>query len=86
MSTDANKVTGSWEGWSGGEVTREFNVVLDVRDYKGTPGYSLLVIAANPGASIMDLWNFLLNESSFLSIPASAWNRCAAIARTKSDS
>ena len=41
------------------EVFREVNETIDIRQFEGTPGYALLVIAANTHLSRADIWRWL---------------------------
>jgi len=41
-----------WTDGHGKEVSREINLTLNVEDFRGTPGYAQLVIAANRHLSI----------------------------------
>lgn len=43
----------------GNAVTREIRHTLDIRDFLGTPGYSMLVVAANTHLSIENIEMFL---------------------------
>ena len=55
MSERPNKETMRWKDWRGKDVVREVNQVIDIRDYLDTPGYPLLVLAANTHLSIGDI-------------------------------
>jgi hypothetical protein len=61
---DTRKPTGALEfdGLSGKRQSRPINYVIDIRDYKGRPGYPWLVIAANPHLSVYVLWLLLSSE------------------------
>jgi len=63
METE-RKPTGTlrWGGEYGPEQTRPINYVIDVRDFKGRPGFPWLLIAANPHLSVNVLWMWLRSE------------------------
>lgn len=49
----------SWTDYRGREQERTFRMTLDVRDFLGTPGYSLLLMAANTDLGVPDIQMFL---------------------------
>jgi hypothetical protein len=58
-----DKTTISWTNWRGKEEAREINHVIDIRNFRGTPGYSMLVVAANTNLSAFDIEMFLRLEA-----------------------
>lgn len=52
----------SWTGGRGKTVTREVNYVLDIRDFRGMPGFALLALAANTHLSYDVLQNWMAHE------------------------
>lgn len=61
---DTRKPTGTLEfdSLSGKRQSREVNYVLDIRDFKGRPGFPWLLIAANPRLSVRVLSLWLTSE------------------------
>ncbi|SPE27149.1 hypothetical protein SBA5_580028 [Candidatus Sulfotelmatomonas gaucii] len=45
--------------WSGKEIRCDIHQIIDIRDFKGTAGYALLVCAANGHLSIFNIREFL---------------------------
>jgi hypothetical protein len=60
---DKTPTTISFTDGRGKEQTRVINHVIDIRDYRGTPGYSMLVVAANRNLSGPDIEKFLWCEA-----------------------
>ncbi len=48
-----------WTDGRGNEVSREVNETVDLRQFEGTAGYALLVLAANRHLSRFALWLWL---------------------------
>jgi hypothetical protein len=55
----ADKTTIYWTNWRGKKETRAINHVIDIREFLGTPGYSMLVVAANTNLSAFEIEMFL---------------------------
>jgi hypothetical protein len=49
------KATFTWADWQGREISREVNLTLDIRNFKGRAGMPWLIMAANVHLSINDL-------------------------------
>jgi hypothetical protein len=60
---DKTTSTMRWTNRHGKEITREVNLVGNLQDFRGTPGYALLVVAFNTHLSISDIERFLDNEA-----------------------
>jgi hypothetical protein len=58
-----DKTTMCWTDWRGKKQTREINHVIDIREFRGTPGYSMLVVAANTNLSAFDIQSFLILQA-----------------------
>src|SRR5579871_820862 len=74
-----NQTTVTWPSLSGKKDTRTINHVIDIRDFRGTPGYSMLVVAANTHLAVWDIWRFLDMEARDHDLPlierAQSWIR-----------
>lgn len=58
-----DKTTMSWTNRRGKEETRVINQAINIGDFRGTPGYSMLVVAANTNLSARDIEMFLSAEA-----------------------
>ena len=56
---DKNCVKMCWTDWRGKHQSRDVNQLIDIREFLGTPGYSILVVAANKHLSAPDIQAFL---------------------------
>lgn len=59
MPRETSTLTLGWPDRYGREQTRTINHVINTEDFKDTPGYAWLVIAANPHLSATDIQVFL---------------------------
>jgi hypothetical protein len=59
----ADKITMTFEDGRGKEVRRDVHMALNAADFRGTPIYPWLVIAANPHLSAPDILRFLKVEA-----------------------
>lgn len=57
-----SKTTMWWTDGHGNKVEREVNQTINVRDFIGTPGFSLLIVAANTHLSAADIERYLSIE------------------------
>lgn len=53
----------NWKDYQGRERSFEVNHMIDIRKYLGTPGYSMLVVAANTQLTISNIEMFLDYEA-----------------------
>ena len=51
-----------WIDGHGNEVSREIIETIDLRQFEGRPGYALLVLAANPHLSRVNIWHWLQHK------------------------
>ena len=58
-----------WTNWRGKKETRSINQVIDIRDFRGTPGYSMLVVAANTSLSAFHIEVYLRLEARERELP-----------------
>ena len=58
-----DKRTMLFEDGHGKQVSRDVHMTLNAADFRGTPIYPWLVVAANPHLSASDIWLFLMLEA-----------------------
>ena len=63
----------SWTDGRGHEVTRDVALSIDVERFRGTPGYALLVVAANTNLSVFDIERYLRDVVGGLDARSKSW-------------
>jgi len=52
----------TWRDWRGRKYSRAVNLTLDIRALRGSPGFALLVVAANPHLSLDVIRRWLASQ------------------------
>jgi hypothetical protein len=68
-----DKVTIAWTDLRGHKVKRDVALSIDVERFRGTPGYALLVVAANTNLSVGDLARYLTDVVGGLDARSRSW-------------
>ena len=76
----SGKVTIFWTDLRGHKVTRDVVFSIDVERFRGTPGYALLVVAANTNLSVGNIERYLTDvvgglDARSASLPETASSR-----------
>jgi hypothetical protein len=69
----SGKVTIFWTDLRGHKVTRDVVFSIDVERFRGTPGYALLVVAANTNLSVGDIERYLTDVVGGLDARSRSW-------------
>ncbi|MGB7136644.1 MAG: hypothetical protein WBD46_15235 [Acidobacteriaceae bacterium] len=68
-----DKVTITWTDLRGHQVKRDVALLIDVERFRGTPGYALLVVAANTNLSVGNIERYLTDVVGGLDARSRSW-------------